>query len=152
MSPALPQIDFYILPDDQQVPPLHYSCRLIEKIYGLGHHVYVYCQNPAQQEALEQQLWNLSQASFVPNARVDADNALTERTPVLTGHTPPPPALGGVLVNLTGQRPGFLHQFDRIAEIVPGRQEERTQSRENYRYYQQKGYPLQSHDIGNMRR
>ena len=135
------QIDFYILPDDHLVEPLRYTCRLIEKVYRLGHGIYVHCADQAQCQQLDEMLWQSDAASFIPHS-TEGDNS-----PILIGHQSPPDHHGEVMVNLAGDIPNFFSRFQRVAEIVPGRTEERTKSRQNYRFYKERGYPLNTHNI-----
>lgn len=137
------QIDFYILPDDQQVDPLHYTCRLIEKVYGLGHGIYLYCSGQAQQQQIDDMLWQLDPTSFIPHSSAD----LNDGSPIILGIDNPPDHHGEVMVNLAGDIPNFFSRFRRVAEIVPGNPQNRTKSRQNYRFYQERGYPLKTHTI-----
>ena len=137
------QIDFYILPEDQGLNPVHYTCRLIEKVYRLGHEIYVYCADQAQCQQIDDTLWQLDPASFIPHSQYQQES----NSPVLIGFSPPPENHGEVMVNLAGDIPNFFSRFRRVAEIVPGRPENRTKSRQNYRFYKERGYPLNTHNI-----
>jgi DNA polymerase-3 subunit chi len=53
-----------------------------------------------------------------------------------------------VLVNLDQTVPAFFGQFERVAEIVSGDDNVRNQARERYKYYRDRGYSLNSHNIG----
>lgn len=135
------QIDFYILPDDTVVEPLRYTCRLIEKVYRLGHGIYVHCADQTQSQAIDQMLWQGDEASFIPHSNEQ------DQSPILIGWQTPPDHHGEVMVNLAGDIPNFFSRFRRVAEIVPGRTEERTKSRQNYLFYKERGYPLNTHNI-----
>ncbi len=137
------QIDFYILPDDTQVDPLAYTCRLIEKVYRLGHGIYVHCADQAQSQAVDDLLWQTAPASFIPHSLV----ANEPNSPILIGFQAPPDHHGEVMVNLAGDIPNFFSRFRRVAEIVPGNPQNRTKSRQNYRFYKERGYPLKTHNI-----
>ena len=137
------QIDFYILPDESQVDPLFYTCRLIEKVYRLGHGIYVFCKDEAQCQAVDEMLWQTDAASFIPHSLVSQNSS----SPVLIGSDAPPDHHGEVMVNLAGDIPTFFSRFRRVAEIVPGNPEYRTKSRQNYRFYKERGYALKTHDI-----
>lgn len=137
------RIDFYILPDDTLVDPLVYSCRLIEKVYRLGHGIYVYCANAEQAQAVDELLWQTDPASFIPHGTLAGDS----NSPVLISHEAPPDHHGEVMVNLAGDIPNFFSRFRRVAEIVPGNPQNRTKSRQNYRFYKERGYPLKTHNI-----
>lgn len=140
------QIDFYILPDDTVVEPLRYTCRLIEKVYRLGHGIYVHCIDANQCQQIDEMLWQMDEASFIPHTNLGSSNT-EDNSPILIGWQTPPDHHGEVLVNLAGEIPNFFSRFRRVAEIVPGRTEERTKSRQNYRFYKERGYPLNTHNI-----
>ena len=145
-GPLLTQIDFYILPDDTVVEPLRYTCRLIEKVYRLGHGIYVHCADQIQCQQIDDMLWQMDEASFIPHSHLAAGGP-AENNPILIGCHTPPENHGEVLVNLAGDTPNFFSRFRRVAEIVPGRTEERTKSRQNYLFYKERGYPLNTHNI-----
>ncbi len=150
------QIDFYILPDDTQVEPVRYTCRLIEKVYRLGHKIYVHCANETQCRQVDETLWQLDDASFIPHSRLSesatSQNNVTpasaaDNSPILIGWQALPEYHGEVLINLADSIPDFFSRFHRVAEIVPGNMEQRTKSRQNYRFYKERGYPLNTHNI-----
>ena len=140
---TLTQIDFYILPEDQRFDPLHYTCRLIEKVYRLGHEIYVYCRDEKQSTKVDEMLWQMDPASFIPHNQLSEQS----RSPILLGCDHPPDHHGEVMVNLAGDIPNFFSRFRRVAEIVPGNPEYRTKSRQNYLFYKERGYPLNTHNI-----
>ena len=137
------QIDFYILPDDPGLDPMMYTCRLIEKVYRLGHGIYVYCADDAQSQSVDELLWQTDAASFIPHSHSDQQDS----SPVLIGTDTPPDHHGEVMVNLSGDIPNFFSRFRRVAEIVPANPQNRTKSRQNYRFYKERGYPLKTHNI-----
>ena len=48
----MPPVDFYILPAENQHAQALFACRLIEKAYHKGHHIWVFTENAERQEAL----------------------------------------------------------------------------------------------------
>jgi len=58
-----------------------------------------------------------------------------------------PPECGGVLMNLSEQVPAFFSRFGRTLEIVASDDAARKSSRDRYRFYQQRGYPLNHHNL-----
>ena len=65
----------------------------------------------------------------------------------MIGHAHEPPLEFDVLVNLADQVPLFFSRFTRVAEIVDGDENRKQQARERFRFYRDRGYPLNSHDI-----
>lgn len=138
----MPQVDFYILPEDDSLSPLLYAVRLVEKAFRLGHHLYVHTTDAAQTDALSERLWQ-RESSFLAHSTAVG----TSGSAILVSHQAQPGDHTDVLVNLAGTIPPFFQQFQRIAEIVPGRPESRSQSRDNFRFYREKGYALKTHNI-----
>lgn len=66
---------------------------------------------------------------------------------VTIGSCLPPTHCSGVLINLADDVPTFFSRFDRTLEIVNSTDSSRKLSRERYRFYQQRGYPLKHHDL-----
>ena len=60
-----------------------------------------------------------------------------------------PQTFDGVLINLAQTVPTFFSRFERTLEIVDDCDAARAQSRDRYRFYQKRGYPLQHHTLGN---
>ena len=52
-----------------------------------------------------------------------------------------------VLINLSAEVPLIFSHFERVAEIIPEGEENRNSGRERFRFYRDRGYPLQSHNI-----
>mgnify|MGYP000033795048 FL=1 len=138
------RVDFYILPDNYPQSPLFYASRLIEKVYRLGHGIYVHLENEQDTQYLNEQLWQFTPESFVPHEIVGQQQS---DAPVLLGFGDEPQHHGNVMINLSGNIPNFFSRFERVAEIVPGNKEMRTKSRENFRFYKERGYPLHTHNI-----
>ncbi len=136
------QVDFYILPEDNSLSPLLYTVRLVEKAFRLGHRLYVHTTDAAQTQALSDQLWQ-REGSFL--AHCTQTSATGSR--IMISHKGDPGDHDGVLVNLAGIIPPFFQHFQRVAEIVPGLPGARSQSRDNFRFYREKGYALKTHNI-----
>lgn len=138
----MPQVDFYILPEDNSLSPLHYTVRLVEKVFRLGHRLYIHTADAGQTAALSELLWQRPDSLLAHSS----DPAIPGSA-ILLSHLGNPGDHNGVLVNLAGQIPPFFPQFQRIAEIVPGLPQSRSQSRDNFRFYKEKGYALKTHNI-----
>ena len=136
------QVDFYILPEDNSLSPLLYTVRLVEKAFRLGHRLYVHTTDATQTASLSELLWQ-RESSFLAHSTTAGDTG----TAIMISHQGKPGDHTGVLVNLAGIIPPFFNQFQRVAEIVPGKPESRSQSRDNFRFYREKGYSLKTHNI-----
>ena len=133
------RIDFYQISGDEQV----FACRLIDLVYRRGHQVYVHTGSRERASAIDDALWGLRADAFIPH--VLQGDAL--ETPVVIGYDYEPEGPQDVLINLSGDVPAFFSRFERVAEVVPVEQNSRLKARENYRYYQARGYQLKYHEI-----
>ncbi len=142
------QVDFYILPEDNSLSPLLYAARLVEKAFRRGHRLYVHTASATDSQALSDLLWQRD-GSFLAHdlATATPTPVPAQAAPVLVSHLGNPGQHSDVLVNLAGTVPPFCAAFQRIAEIVPGLPESRSQSRENFRHYKERGYSLKTHNI-----
>jgi DNA polymerase-3 subunit chi len=140
------RVDFYVLDGERDQDRLALACRLTEKAFHLGHRTYLHASSALQAQQLDELLWTYRQNSFLPHeqAQDDAD----AECPILIGFRSEPPRHGDLLVNLGDEIPPFAENFERVVELVGGGEPERAQARERYRRYRERGYELQSHQVG----
>jgi DNA polymerase-3 subunit chi len=140
------QIDFYLIKKPLTQANLVFACKLIEKAYHLGHHIFVLCDNQEQALAFDELLWSFEHSSFIPH------HILGE------GPTPPPPVQIGydpkkkpekidILINLSTQIPDNFKQFQRICELVFEDDTLKQKKREHYKFYQGHQYKIDTHNI-----
>lgn len=137
------QVDFYVLPTDALDARLDFACKLCEKAWRLGHKVYLHCEDADQRAQLDQRLWQFKGEAFVPHdlAEVDA-NAV-----VVLGLGNDAGSHADLLINLGGEVPGFVGNFQRVAEIVVEEPAIREAARERFRFYREQGYALHNHRL-----
>ncbi len=139
------RISFYVLKGQQENERQVFACRLAEKAFKLGHHVFIHTKDAQQSEQMDKALWAFRAESFVPhqlNTEDDADNC-----PVLIGHEGKPPRLMDLLINLNDEQPLFFSQFERMAELINDDDTIKTSGRERYQFYKQRGYDLDTFHI-----
>ena len=136
------RVDFYILPEDNRISPLNYTARLVEKAFRRGHQIYIHTLDESQTKQLSEELWQRPE-SFLAHG----EGTSSQHQPIQISHLGEPGQHGDVMVNLAGTIPTFFSRFQRVAEIVPGKPESRSQSRDNFRYYKERGYALNTHNI-----
>ena len=142
------RVDFYLLDGDSAGGKDTAVCRLTNKAFLLGHRVYICAADAEQAQRLDALLWTYSAGSFIPHALVwDADDA----TPVILGQDEPSQACNDVLITLAPQVPAYFDRFQRVAEVVGGSAEEKRQARERFRFYRDRGYAPQTHNLGGDR-
>jgi len=137
------RVDFYVLQGKNPQQRMQFACRLTDKAYRLGHRVYIHTESAEQSQALDDMLWTFQQNSFIPHAPYQADS----ETPVQLGHAAEPEASHQVLINLADDVPLFFSRFERVAELVNNDDRVRERARDRYRFYKERGYPLQNHEI-----
>lgn len=136
------QIDFYILHEGSRE---RIACRLIEKIYSQGKRIYVHTESEQQATQLDELLWTFRDGSFIPHERYQPGNA-TE-SPIQIGTHQAPETDSEVLINLTADVPLFFSHFLRVAELVAPNDTDRAQGRARFRFYRDRGYSLNTHDL-----
>jgi len=135
------RVDFYQIESDE--PTLMFACRLITQIYRLGMQLHIHTLDEQQSTELDELLWRWRPEAFVPHGLYSSG----EDVPVRISHQDEPQDHQQVLINLSGVVPEFFSRFERVAEIVPLAETQRTAARDNYRFYKERGYPLEYHAI-----
>lgn len=135
------RVDFHFNAPDK----LKYGCRLVRKIYRSRHRVLVWCDDAVRLAEFDRLLWTFSQHDFVPH--VGAGDPLADETPVLLAAEPAETPFHEVLVNLGGGTPPMFSRFDRLIEVVAADDADREAARERWRFYRDRGYPLDRHDL-----
>jgi DNA polymerase-3 subunit chi len=51
------------------------------------------------------------------------------------------------MINLAAEVPEFFSRYRRVAEVVDGDATRRAQSRDRYRFYRDRGYTLNTHQV-----
>lgn len=135
------RVDFYFNAADKRSVAL----RLAAKAYQAGRYTLLYTTDTALAAELDTVLWTAQQLAFIPHVR--CGHALAAQTPVLIGGCVEALAACDVMINLTTAPPEGFSRFDRLIEIVGLDEEDRRQARGRYRFYQEGGYPLNTHDL-----
>ena len=135
------QIDFHILPDASVEARWLYVCRLIEKVERLGHSILVAVETLDDAQTLDDLLWSFKPESFIAHQIIDGDNTTRVEityTNVIKEHR-------GVLVNLRNEIPDYFSRFDRVCEIVIQEPKILETTREHYKFYKLRGYPIEQY-------
>jgi DNA polymerase III subunit chi len=139
------KVDFYLLGANGDSRE-RIACRLAEKAWRLGNRVYLMAPDKPTALELDELLWTFSQGSFVPHGLCTTDSD-AQAHPVLIGNTEPPDALHDVLISLAPDVPTWFGRFARVAEVIGTDEEEKARGRERFRYYRERGYPLETHNL-----
>ncbi|MEJ2693893.1 MAG: DNA polymerase III subunit chi [Candidatus Thiodiazotropha sp.] len=124
------QVDFYVLKERASGNRYTLACRLSEKIYHQGRRIFIHTGSEEETRHLDRLLWTFRQGSFVPHG--------------IDGSCDP---AVNVLINLAGAVPGFFSRFERVAEIIDKEPQVIADGRDRFRFYRDRGYPLNKHDI-----
>lgn len=146
------KVDFYILPERDISERHQFACRLVEKVFRLGHPVYIHSDDEAQANAVDRLLWSFRDSSFIPHQLVKGGESGSKWPhPVQIGYLDEVleglDAPGSVLVNLSTSVPQCFSRFDRVTEIVVQDPIIQQATRTHFRFYRDRGYELQTHDL-----
>ena len=136
------RVDFHFNVADK----IDYGCRLIRKIRKAGQKAVVFCDDDARLRQFDAALWSFAPLEFIPHLM--GSDPLAARTPVLLTSSFYELPHHEVLVNLGTSLPQFFTRFERLLEVVGAEPEDRALARQRYRYYQDRGYPLATHEVG----
>ncbi|MCL6415891.1 DNA polymerase III subunit chi [Aestuariirhabdus sp. Z084] len=138
------RIDFYLLTGEQEQDAFLFTCRLAEKAYQLGHRVFIHTQDETQSKVLDELLWGYKGERFLPHGLLEQQH---NNTPIELGHTEDAGDHHDLLINLSDRIPDYFGRFSRVAEIVSNHADAKQKSRDNFRFYKQRGYPMHTHSI-----
>ncbi len=130
------RIDFYQLnPERQRYDQI--VCQLCQKAYDNQQLTLLLTQNPQQSQHLDRKLWTFDDDSFLPHDCAETEGLVT---PILIHDNPDPGGERHLLINLSATVPSYFAQFERVIELVT--EENKSQAREHYSYYKERGYEL----------
>lgn len=144
------RVDFYVLESGTRETLFQFVCRLTEKAWRKGNRIFMHCHDDQTAAKLDHLLWTYRDISFLPHSLASQD----EETPIVIGvaTNPPqasdlPPKAYDLLINLADSVPEFFSRFERVIETTGIDDQHRQLARERYRFYQQRGYALETHKI-----
>jgi DNA polymerase-3 subunit chi len=131
------RIDFHSDVPDK----IAYTCRLVRKAHAAKCRIVLLARDQPELTALDQALWTFSELDFLPHAM--AGDELAPGTPIiLTDSDTADVPHHEVLINLSGNTPAHFARFERMLEVVSSDHADTVAGRERYRFYKQRGYPL----------
>ncbi|MFT5483787.1 MAG: DNA polymerase-3 subunit chi [Halieaceae bacterium] len=137
------RVDFYVLTHHEIQQRLLFACKLAEQIVRKGHNIYVHTADESTAKTVDELLWSFNPASFVPHSLVDENRG----QPIGIGWGEQPGNHRDVMINLDLEVPAFVGRFERVSEIVVQEPSCRDALRNSYKFYKERGYPLEKHDI-----
>ncbi|HET9679507.1 MAG TPA: DNA polymerase III subunit chi [Gammaproteobacteria bacterium] len=136
------KVDFYILKNTSAQQRDITACRLTEKAYTQGLRVYLHTANENHAQEMDKLLWSFRDRSFVPHS-------ITDKTAPVTVGVDDNASMTqcDVLINLADKVPDCFSRFDRVLEIINADKTVRLQGRERFRFYRDRGYTLDTHEL-----
>ncbi len=139
------RIDFYTHVADKIPVALRLTC----KAWAQGMPVWLRVADDDMAAALDRLLWTHPQAEFVPHCLSDHD--LAHETPIVIDAREQEPRSHRLLINLRSDHPVYFARFERLAEVVGLADHDVLPARDRYRFYQQRGFPITTHNLSTFR-
>jgi DNA polymerase III subunit chi len=125
------------------------AAQWLQQAWARRQAVLVYVPDAEAAARLDRVLWTQPQLSFLPHCR--ADSPLAAETPILLTDRLDAPPQENCLLNLSNELPPTFSRFEQVIEIVSTDDTDKLPARERFKFYRERGYPLDSHDIsGNL--
>ncbi len=137
------KIDFYLLrAASEPSQGDHFACLLTDKAFRGGNRVLISVGSEKHAKDIDQLLWKVPNTGFIPHGQAsDVSNK------VAIDYNLGPGDHDDCLINLSHKVPDYCARFKRICEVVVFNNEARAASRERFKYYQQRGFPINTHEI-----
>lgn len=135
------RIDFYF----NVASKAEVARKLAAKALHAEKHILIFTRDKTRARELDASLWASPQLSFLPH--VLCGHPLAAKTPVLIGDDPEKLQRPDVLINITAEIPDCFARFDRLLEIVTEDPLDKEAARNRFRYFRERGYPLEVHDL-----
>ena len=134
-------IDFYFNAEDR----LQVACRIAGKAASQKKRLLIYAPGGDVAQRIDRMLWTWPAIGFIPHCL--ADDALAPETPVLISEEAVADSTCEVLLNLSPDCPPHFERFNRLLEIVSQEEDDRQAGRARFKFYRDRGYAIQSHDL-----
>lgn len=139
------RVDFYVLSDSTNYSIAVLACKLTEKAFKQGHRVFIQTDDYQHSDTIDKLLWSFREGSFIPHGKCPLDDH--KLTPVVVGHECDSDQDPDILINLSKNVPPSFARFQRLMELVGNQTAEKNSARERFRFYRERGYPLQTHNL-----
>jgi DNA polymerase-3 subunit chi len=140
----MPRADFYLIDKPRfRADPLLLVCELARKAFDGGMPTLILARSGDQADELDQKLWEFDEDAFIPHQLAgDDDDAIT---PVLIAAPGVATSDRTLVINLRDEcAPGL---FERVLEVIPADEAQRTGSRERWKTYKAAGFELKKFDM-----
>lgn len=110
-----------------------------------GKRILVYAPVGERSEQLDRLLWMQPATGFLPHCF--AADKLASETPVVIASALDQPLHDECLMNLSDDIPPGFSRFQELIEVVSTEESVKLSGRDRFRFYRERGYPLEAKDI-----
>jgi DNA polymerase III subunit chi len=139
------QVEFYSVESTENETPYIHLCEVIKRAYRKGQRVFVHTDSRRKAESIDELLWSQDSKSFLPHQLADEDPDTFP--PIEIGFGQEPKIRPDVLINLADQVPQFFSRFQWVFEYAYGDEDAKELARGRFRFYRERGYPLNHRKI-----
>lgn len=136
-------VGFYVVQSAAPGERLQVAARLADKAFQRGHRVFINASDEAQANELDTLLWSFRPASFLPHALHGSGDSEA----IAIGWGQDPGSHDDLLINLQLDIPAFFSRFRRVAEVVTQEPGSLNALRQSWKFYKERGYQLEKHDL-----
>jgi DNA polymerase-3 subunit chi len=143
------KVDFYVLQSSEQ-SPLTFACQLVYKAWSQGHSICVAVSTATELDKLDELMWRYPEGRFLPHALAAQTIDQKGIEPIILGTMDQVADLEparSALVNLTPQAVTRPERYQRLLEVVPFADSDRTASRQKFKTYRNLGLESDSHEM-----
>ncbi|AHE97533.1 DNA polymerase III subunit chi [Thioalkalivibrio paradoxus] len=138
------RVAFYLLAARDEQARRLFACRLARKVSRMGHRVHIHTPDAGSTDEMDRLLWTFEDIAFLPHG-TDVNDP---DSPVTVHDQAAPADRCDVLINLAPEVPEYFGRFERVADLIGSDPAARARGRERYRFFKERGYPLEHHEIG----
>ena len=138
------RIDFYTQVENKTRLAFTIGCKVVAR----EQRMVILLQDANAMDELDKSLWSLAATSFLPHCK--ESDPLAPRTPIILTCSKPPADADQVLLNLAAGPPDFFGRFERLIEFVGTQPDDIARSRERFRFYRDRGYEIQTHNLADL--
>lgn len=137
------RVGFYVVQAAAAEQRLQVAVRLADKAFAQGHRIYINALDKSQALVLDELLWSYRPSSFLPHALAGEEQSEL----IAIGWGQDPGQHKDLLINLQLEIPAFFSRFARVAEVVTQDEASLAALRSSWRFYKERGYDLEKHDL-----
>lgn len=107
--------------------------------------VVVYAPEEEALSRIDTVLWTTPPTGFTPHCR--AESAVASETPIVLSTSTDECGHEDCLLNLGNEIPPGFAKFDQLIEVVGTKEDSVVSGRARYKFYRDRGYPLEARDL-----